>query len=184
MSAVPTGMSSADAALLRALADRQAITDQIYRYCRAMDRMDHELGYSIWHEDGTADYGEANFVGTGRGFIDHVNRQHAHLVSHSHQVTNILIELDGDTAGSESYCIATLQMARDGQTEGDRSRRRMQVCTRYVDRWSKREGRWALDHRQALMDLAEIAEITAMPLHASGSRDRTDPSYAVLGETA
>jgi hypothetical protein len=175
MSASPTAMSLADAALLRALADRQAITDQIYRYCRAMDRMDHELGYSIWHEDGTADYGEANFIGSGRGFIDHVNRSHAHLVGHSHQVTNILITLDGDRAGSESYCIATLQMEREGV------RRRMQVCSRYVDRWSKRGGVWAIDHRIALMDLAEIAEITAMPLHASGSRDRTDPSYAVLG---
>jgi hypothetical protein len=39
---------------IQALADRQAVTDQIYRYCRAMDRIDHALGYSIWHPDGTA----------------------------------------------------------------------------------------------------------------------------------
>lgn len=157
------------------IADRLAITDQIYRYCRAMDRMDHDLGYSIWHADGTADYGEANFIGSGRDFIDHVNRQHAHLAAHSHQVTNVLIEVDGDGAGSESYCIATLQMQR-----GDK-RMRMLVHSRYIDRWSKRDGRWAIDHRIALMDLAEIAEITPMPLHKTGSRDTDDPSYAVLG---
>ena len=50
---------------LAALIDRQAITDQIYRYCRAMDRMDHEQGYAIWHEDGTADYGSDVFQGSG-----------------------------------------------------------------------------------------------------------------------
>lgn len=160
---------------LATLAAKQAITEQIYRYCRAMDRMDHELGYSIWHEDGTADYGEANFVGSGQGFIDHVNKQHAHLLAHSHQVTNVLIEVDGDTAGSESYVTAVLQMQR-----GDK-RVRMLVSSRYVDRWSCRAGRWAIDHRLALMDLAEMAEVTPMPLHKSGSRDLADPSYAVLG---
>ena len=57
---------------LREVADRQAITDQLYRYCRAMDRIDHDLGYSIWHEDGTADYGAGVWQGSGRGFVDHV----------------------------------------------------------------------------------------------------------------
>lgn len=161
---------------LSQLSDRQEITDQIYRYCRAMDRMDHALGYSIWHEDGTADYGEANFIGSGRGFIDHVNRQHAHLLAHSHQVTNILITLDGDTAGSESYVTATLQMQR-GET-----RMRILTHSRYIDRWSKRDGRWAIDHRIALMDLTEVGEVTPMPLHKTGSRDTADPSYAVLGQ--
>jgi hypothetical protein len=33
-----------DTETLRMLADRQAITDLIYRYCRAMDRIDVELG--------------------------------------------------------------------------------------------------------------------------------------------
>lgn len=160
-------------ALLRALTDRQAITDQIYRYCRAMDRMDHALGYAVWHEGGTADYGEANFVGTGHGFIDHVNRQHAHLLAHSHQVTNVLIELNGDQAGSESYVTATLHMEREGK------RTRMLVCSRYLDRWSNRDGRWAIDHRIAVMDLAEVQEITPMPLHLAGSRDTQDPSYAI-----
>lgn len=157
------------------LADRQAIVDQLYRYCRAMDRMDHALGYSIWHEDGTADYGETNYVGGARGFIDHVNRQHAQLLAHSHQVTNILVELDGAHAASEAYCTAALQMQRDGK------RLRMLVHSRYIDRWSRRDGRWAIDHRIALMDLAEMAEINPMPLHKSGARDPSDPSYAVLG---
>ena len=160
--------------LLSQVADRQAITDQIYRYCRAMDRIDHELGYAVWHEDGTADYGEAVFQGSGRDFIDHVCRQHSQLLVHSHQVTNIVIELDGERAGSEAYVTANLRMERGGKLL------QMTVLSRYIDRWSKRGGRWAIDHRVAVMDMDEVREVTPMKQLDQGRRDRTDPSYAVL----
>jgi SnoaL-like domain len=153
--------------------DREAITDQIYRYCRAMDRMDHELGYAVWHTDGTADYGD-NFQGTGRGFIDFVCKQHSALLMHSHQMSNIIIEIQGDKAGSESYVTATLRRKRDGKIM------QMMVWSRYVDRWSKREGRWALDHRIAIMEMDEIREVTPMKDHQRASRGRGDPSYTAL----
>jgi len=156
------------------MTDHEAITDQIYRYCRAMDRMDHELGYTIWHDDGLADYGADVFVGTGRDFVDHVCAQHRHLLHHSHQMSNIIIELDGDRAGSESYVTATLRMKR-----GD-VLMQMMVWSRYVDTWSKRGGRWALDNRIAIRDFDEIREVRPMQDHDVGKRDRTDPSYAVL----
>lgn len=156
------------------VASRLAIADQIYRYCRAMDRIDHDLGYAVWHEDGTADYGEAVFIGSGRDFIDHVCRQHAQLLHHSHQVTNVIIEVDGDRAGSEAYVTATLRMERDGRML------QMTVLSRYVDRWSCRDGRWAIDHRIAIIDMDEIREVTPMKHHARATRDRSDPSYAVL----
>lgn len=156
------------------MTDREAITDQIYRYCRAMDRMDHELGYSIWHEDGLADYGPEVFQGLGRDFIDHVNRQHSHLLHHSHQMSNIIIELDGNRAGSESYVTATLRMRR-----GD-TLKQITVWSRYIDTWSKRAGRWALDKRIAIRDFDEIRDVTAMYDHDWGQRDRSDPSYTVL----
>ena len=159
--------------LLTQVADRQAITDQIYRYCRAMDRIDHQLGYSVWHEDGTADYGDT-FQGTGRGFIDHVCAQHIQMQQHSHQMSNIIVELDGDKAGSESYVTATLRMVRGDKTM------QISVISRYVDTWSKRDGRWALDHRIAVMEMDEMREITPMKVHDTARRDRSDPSYAVL----
>jgi hypothetical protein len=159
---------------IQALADRQAITDQIYRYCRAMDRIDHALGYSIWHPDGTADYGAAVFVGLGRDFIDHVCRQHAGLLCRSHQVTNMVIELDRDCAGSEAYVTANLRMIREGKLL------QMTVLSRYIDRWSKRVGKWAIDHRHAVMDMDEVREVTPMKAHEVARRDSSDPSYAVL----
>jgi hypothetical protein len=158
----------------RPMSDREAITDQIYRYCRAMDRIDHELGYSVWHVDGTADYGPDIFVGTGRGFIDHVCKQHAQTLAHSHQMGNIIIEIDGEKAASESAVTATLRIDRDGKLF------HITVWSRYIDTWSKRDGRWAIDHRIAINDFDEIREITPLRPITRGSRDRNDPSYSVL----
>lgn len=157
-----------------AMTDREAITDQIHRYCRAMDRIDHALGYSIWHEDGTADYGADVFRGSGRAFIDHVCTQHANTLGHSHQMGNIVIELDGDRAASESAVTANLRIMRG------EALMQISVWSRYLDSWSKRDGRWALDHREAIIDFDEIREVRPLHQGFGGSRDRSDPSYAVL----
>jgi len=163
-----------DLARLEAAADRQEITDLIYRYCRSMDRMDHEQGYAIWHEDGTADYGPDVFQGSGRGFIDWVCESHKHLDAHSHQVTNIVIEVDGDKAGSEAYCIATLRREHEGKHT------QLMVWNRYIDQWSKREGRWGIDKRVTVIDFDEVREVTPIGQRTLGSRDHSDPSYAAI----
>jgi SnoaL-like domain len=163
-----------DMARLEAAADRQEIADLIYRYCRAMDRMEHEQGYAIWHEDGTADYGPEVFQGSGRGFIDWVCESHKHVDAHSHQISNVVIEVAGDRAGSEAYVTATLRTDRDGKSM------QMTVWSRYIDQWSKRDGRWGIDKRVTVMDFDEVREVTPMKLHTQGSRNHSDPSYAAV----
>lgn len=157
------------------LADKQQITELIYRYCRAVDRIDLPLGHSIWHADATADYGADYYQGPGPGVIDRICRDHESLLHHSHQVSNILIDLDGYRAGSEAYCFATLRMMRgEALTQ-------MTVWTRYIDRWSRRDGGWGLDHRHAVRDFDEVRAVTAMSDPQTARRDHDDPSYTVLG---
>jgi hypothetical protein len=163
---------------LQNLADRQAITDLIYRYCRSVDRLDIALGHSIWHFDGIADYGAAVYQGDGRGVIDHICAQHRHTLHHSHQVSNIVIDLDADRAGSESYVTATLRIKR-----GERLQQ-MTIWGRYVDQWSRRQGRWGLDKRVSIRDFDEVREVVAMYEHDLGRRDRSDPSYSVLRDSS
>src|SRR5262245_9841488 len=163
-----------DVEAVRAAADRQEITDLIHRYCRSVDRLDVPLGRSIWHEDAIADYGETVYQGDGRAVIDHICAQHLHALHHSHQVSNIIIDLDGDRAGSEAYVTATLRV-RDGE-----KLKQITVWGRYVDRWSRRNGRWGLDERIAIRDFDEVRDVVAMFEHDTGRRDRSDPSYAVL----
>lgn len=163
-----------DMARLEAAADKLEIMDLIYRYCRSMDRMDHEQGYAIWHEDGTADYGPNVFQGTGRGFVDWVCDSHKHVDMHQHQVTNVVIELDGDKASSEAYVFLAMRTERDGKHN------RLFVWSRYIDQWSKRDGRWGIDHRYTIMDFDEMGEITPVAMHDRGRRDREDPSYKAI----
>jgi len=87
---------------LQELLDKQAITEQIYNYARSMDRLDAELGKACFRPEASADYGPM-FQGTGYGFIDMCMAAHLLFTSHSHQFSNILIWVDGDTAKSETY---------------------------------------------------------------------------------
>lgn len=161
--------------LLTQLADKQAITELIYTYCRAVDRLDVPLGHSIWHEDGYADYGPDYYQGVGKGVIDTICKHHLGLLSHSHQVTNILIQLDGDRAGSEAYISGTMRMEREGKLM------QLGVWGRYLDAWEKRDGRWGLARREVTFDHQEIREVTGMPAHGvAPARDRSDPSYKFL----
>ena len=155
------------------VADRLAIMDKIYRYCRSVDRLDVPVGHSVFHEDSKADFG-ASYVGTGRGWIDFICEEHKKFLYHSHQVTNVIIELDGDKAGSESYVFATLQ-----RKDGDKVLQH-EFWARYIDSWSKRSGDWAVDNRECIVDYGVIREVDTLPGDPRSRRDHSDPSYAVL----
>lgn len=159
---------------LQAVADQQAITGLLYRYCRAVDRLDQELGYSLWHDDGTADYGSDVYQGSGRGFIDFVIESHKQTLGTTHQVTNIIIELEGDRAASEAYHYAVIRV---GQGEDFQQ---ITVRGRYLDSWSKRDGRWAIDHRVTVRDLADVRPVTPMSAERSGAFNMSDISYALF----
>ena len=153
---------------------RQAIADQLSNYARAVDRIDPELGYRVWHEDGTADYGTM-FRGRGRGFVDWVCATHAQMTAHAHHITNVLIDVRGDRASSEAYVHATLRFSREGRNMVG------SVFGRYLDRWSLRDGHWAIDHRIYVQDMDELRDAGAPLVGAfGGTRDRSDPSDAVL----
>jgi hypothetical protein len=160
--------------LAQVLADKQAITEQLYRYCRSVDRLDVPLGHSVFHEDAVVDYGPKGFRGSGRGAIDWICQSHAQLQAHSHQVTNILIEVDGDRAGSEAYVFAALRGEREGQAF------QIQVWSRYCDNWSRRDGHWAIDRRDTVTDFDTIGDVTALSTPERSLRDPQDPSYTVL----
>ncbi|HEX7751495.1 MAG TPA: nuclear transport factor 2 family protein [Novosphingobium sp.] len=160
---------------IQALIDKDAIRDLIHAYCRAVDRLDVALGHSVWHADGYADYGAGYYRGPGRGVIDTICEHHLGLLSHAHRVTNILIALDGDDAGSESYVAATLRLEREGKPH------EIAVHARYLDRWQRRAGRWGLLHRVVVFDHQDIREVMALPGHGlPAARDASDPSYPVL----
>ena len=157
---------------LASQADELAIARQIYNYCRAVDRLDVPLGHAVFHEDSHADF--PSYQGPGRGWIDAVCVAHLDFLHHSHQVTNIVIDVAGDRAGSEAYVTANLR-----QMDGERLINRM-FSARYIDRWSKRSGHWAIDRRDCVVDFSELRDVTSLGEDARSARDHSDPSYGVL----
>lgn len=161
--------------VLEELYAREAIRQQLHNYCRAMDRRDDELGYAVWHEDGTADYGPTVFQGSGRAFVDQVSRSHLTRAVHAHQIATIGIEVAGrDRAASEAYVTVRLRTVVAGGFTED------VFVGRYLDRWSRRDGRWAIDHRVWVLDFDEVDRPTKARLPSASSRDVHDPSYQVF----
>jgi hypothetical protein len=157
------------------LIEKQAIRDVLSNYCRGLDRMDREMALRVWWDEGTADY-DGIFQGTGHGFIDWVWKAHASMERHSHQITNVLIEVDGDRASSESYVTVVLWTKPDA--EGRQSE--LVGRGRYLDRWEKRGGRWAIRHRVHLLDLSTVLPLERGDISVGSKRDATDRSYEFL----
>ena len=144
---------------------KQEITEQLYRYCRALDRFDKPMAMQVWHEDATADYGDDIFQGTGEGFVEWVWPVHEHgFTFHSHQITNVLIDVRDDTAVSEAYVTVWLRPV-EGDDLVDRGR--------YLDRWERRDGRWAIVARRYVSDMSGMS--------AGASRGPDDPSWELFG---
>jgi hypothetical protein len=158
--------------LLEVLEAEREIRRVLHCYCRSMDRIDAELGYSVWHEDGLVDYGPI-FSGTGRAFIDWVCDYHRTLDAQFHQISNILIDVQNEHAGSETYVTSTHLFRQSGRQI------LRTIRGRYVDSWSRRSGRWAIDKRLYLHNFDFAQDVVAEM--GWGSRDRTDPSNEILG---
>ena len=156
------------------LTARAEIEEVVSRYFRAMDRVDDELGYSIFHEDGYGDYGPGIFSGPGRELIDWLNDYNRTLVTSHHQMSNCTIRVQGDKAASETYVTATLVRADD---EGHVVRR---VHGRYIDTLSRRDGRWAIDHRYYRRDFFWEERGHDVSIGESVSRTTADQSYATF----
>lgn len=163
-------------ATVRELADRMAIRDCLMRYCRGVDRLDRDLLLSAYHPDAIDDHGL--FVGHAAEFADwaldfHRRNQHAT----QHIVTNHSCELAGDVAHTETYWMfaAMNSGAPPLSLAGGR----------YIDRFERRNGRWAIAARKCVMDWHGEPGAVALPAAAlaacnsSGppTRDLSDPSY-------
>jgi hypothetical protein len=158
------------------------IRQQIYNYSRGLDRMDKALALQVWHPDGTADYGGA--VTKGSEFVERAFKLHESYISHTHHMIDSIIRVNGDTAVSETYANTSMlqeieQQASQGVVTRAKGISVSLIRGRYADKWSKRNGRWALDHRKYIEDFRTVQELPTQARIGAGKRDRTDPSYAV-----
>jgi hypothetical protein len=164
---------------LQALLDKQAITELLHRYCRAVDRADLGLLRGCYHFDATEDHG-GTFNGRAADYIAQI----APLLPRSlmsHTTSNILIEFDGDAALVESHILAFARMKKDGEKFDTLT------LARAVDRVERRDGAWRIAARRLVwewnheMSMAEtwgrglIAPDPAVLVR--GAKAPSDPAY-------
>lgn len=174
---------------VRVLTDRLAISDCLSRYARGIDRLDRQLLLSVYHPDAVDDHGK--FVGGPADFVDWALEMHQRLhVSHQHLILNHTCDIDGDVAHTETYYLF-LGLNRSGPPWS-------MTGGRYLDRFERRDGHWAIARRLCLRDWAAVDQtvdpaqmttltstFTSLPepvreLLRSGPqsrRDGSDPSY-------
>ncbi len=153
------------------LVAKQAITEVIVRYARALDRMDEAVLRGVFHPGSQhhhfykgpssapeapqpAEGGPRDFVEFAMGVLSTHRRTH-------HQLGNILIELQSDTrAIAESYFTAYHRMRPAGDplaapnawdTEMDYF-----VGGRYLDHFEHRDGEWRIVRRTGMTDWTRL----------------------------
>jgi hypothetical protein len=159
-------------------ADRLEIHDVLMRYCRGVDRADPELLRSVYHE-GALHRGEQDLEAR-TDFVDATIATLDRLQGVAqHHLTSYHIELDGDTARSESYFIAFQPTRLD-----DGSEVLGLVGARYLDRFERRDGRWAIADRLVVIDWSRKelrGEDWPLAHHfLTGGRREADPSHALF----
>jgi hypothetical protein len=154
------------------LIDRQEITDVIKRLARGTDRLDHDLIASCYHSDGVDDHN--SFRGSGAEFAKWVCEALSNLTATHHLIADPLIQLDGDVARCDTYCIAH-HLGPDSD---------LVLGLRYVDRFEKRDGKWLIRKRVCAFDWTYT--LTFDPAvgfqfgedFTVGKRDHTDITYS------
>lgn len=164
---------------LQTMLAKEEIREKINNYSRSMDRIDRELGYSLFSEDSYMDYGDW-YTGSGPGFIDVVCDFHtAYATAHQHHMTNITIEVNGDEAASETYVDMVMRLPGEDGTVVAQN-----VHGRYFDKWVLENGEWLMKFRTFVRDLGEEAPIAPEADMGStgGSREKNDYSYTLFAQ--
>ena len=160
-----------------AMLDRHEIHQVILKLARGTDRRDTALIRSCYHEDSFDDHGA--FQGTGGEFAEWVPPTLSIFQSTQHFIGSPRIELAGDTARSETYCIAHHVFPEDHEDGAKDSI----MALRYVDRFEREPGgEWLIRKRECVWDFSYlVAAGERWPYgehYLLGRPDLEDPSYA------
>ena len=127
---------------LQLLLDKQEIHEALMRYCIGIDRCDLQLVLSAFHEDALD-----NHSGVEERAVDRFTRTiNARSMWVCHNIGNVLIQVNGAEAASQSYFTAWHRLTHEGRTFD------WVIAGRYVDRFTRRNGEWRIAHRTVVYD--------------------------------
>lgn len=189
-------MSIKDQYSVERIADRMAIQDVMYKWCRAIDHLDGEGMRAVFHPDAIDNHGP--YVGGVDGLVKWITERHKPIPFSSHQISNMLIEFATADLALVETTVRTLQRypadakASLAQLSGGRAGKPgvgmdLLTSSRYVDRFERRNGEWRIARRTLIQDWKQLLEVTAetpqpQPGWLVGRRDKQDFVYLERAE--
>jgi hypothetical protein len=157
------------------LLDKQDIRECLACFSRGMDRFDKATYLSAFHDD--AEMAAGPFVGSAADCWDWAMPMHeeGQILTH-HSLLNNTLEIDGDTAHSETYYMFVAR---------NRDESLVMAGGRYIDRLEKRDGAWKIALRTNIIEWAGMPPAIPPPFsdvpdiaeNGVSSRSKDDPSY-------
>ncbi len=173
------------------IADRMQIQDIMYRWCRAVDRLDFEGIRKLFHSDAIDSHGV--YTGGVDGLIEWIRERHKTIPVSVHHLGNMLIEFaTSDLALVETYIWSVQRYPANAkaslaQLSGGKEGKPgigidMAGCSRYVDRFERRDGKWRIARRTVVFGIRMMHEIpedapVMLPEWTVQQRDRDDWIY-------
>lgn len=155
---------------IRDLTARRDITQAIQDYMRGQDRLDRDLQLRSFHPDADVDCGLLR--GGPEAYTDFAQGFLADLVSSQHLLGQIdlSIDLDAGTGTGEVYFFAWHRTNENDEPKD------LFMAGRYIDEYSCKDGKWAIQRRRELIDwarhdAASDSILNEMPaIHLSGRK--------------
>lgn len=158
---------------LQRLLDESDILKCVTRYARGIDRHDSAILESAFHPDSVDHHG--GDTRDREGLSEWGNSLHeTHTRSHQHFLSNSTVDIDGDTAHSETYVLFALWRREDPAVDISGGR--------YIDRLERRDTGWGIAERVVVVDwTAEAVEGRdtkgTLARYARGYWNHEDVSY-------
>jgi hypothetical protein len=162
---------------VQALLDSNEIHEVVQRLARGTDRLDRDLMAGCYWPDGFDDHN--SFRGNGDDFADWVCQVLPHFLATTHFIGAPRIQLDGDVAQVDTYCVAHHVSHPDDQG----AQTDMVLGLRYVDRFERLDAKWLIAKRVCAFDWTHTVPIDADNVwpfaedFTVGARDKSDITY-------
>lgn len=126
------------------LEDRLALQELSARYARAVDRRDYAAFVALFAAD-------AVLCGPGYAMQAHAEIERGIRLIEQYETTqhcvhNQLVELRGDAASGEVYCVARHVYTQQGV------KRKLDMGVRYQDEYRRERGSWRFARRELVLD--------------------------------
>ncbi|MGP3533218.1 nuclear transport factor 2 family protein [Microbacterium sp. RD1] len=141
---------------LQALEDQAEIRKVLYTYFRAVDAADWDLMASCYHPDAIDEHSDI-YTGPIDGLVQWcIDNVATAFSSWMHFGGQSVIDVDGDTAQSETYAVAI------HKTHADEKGFEADVIAggRFFDRFERRDGAWRIAHRKLVISWIPSAPVS------------------------